>query len=984
MPAKNKKTAPDRAAPEEKDKAPQKGTLKDGFPIVGIGASAGGLETLQALFADMPADADIAFVIIQHLSPHHKSLMVELLAKHTPMAVREIEDGMPLSSGCVYLTPPDKNVAIFNRRLHLMEPIKGSGINMPIDFFFRSLSEDQKERAIGIIVSGTASDGTLGIKAIKGEGGMVMVQEPATAKYDGMPRSAVATGIVDFIVPVEKMPQTLLGYIRHPFLSSPGKINLSETNQQQLSKMYALIRTATGHDFSKYKTNTIQRRIERRLAVHQIEKLSDYVAFLQKTPSESKALFKDLLIGVTSFFRDPQAFEILAHQGVERILQNKKFDEPLRCWVVGCSTGEEGYSLAILISEAMEKLDKHPDVQIFASDIDEAAIETARKGVYPDSIAVDVSKERLKQFFIREQGVFKVKKQVRDMVVFSPHSIIKDPPFSKLDLVSCRNLLIYMDPSLQKKIIPLLHYTLNPEGVLFLGSAETIGEFTDRFNTLDNKWRIFKRKAGASGNSIDYPSQKAFYGLPQSPPGEGPTISKPVDLQSLAERKILDQYAPAAVLVNDRYEILHFVGRTERYLVPPTGNPSFNVLNMARADLKFDLTAALHKAKSEKKHTTRKHIRIKYNGGFCLVDLSVSPVDDPKLPPGLLLVVFEEKTSDHTAQYAASKTTRKDSTGLKARQLEQELYSTREHLQATIEELETSNEELRSTNEEMHSINEELQSTNEELETSKEELQSTNEELNTVNAELQSKVHELSRISDDMNNLLAAADIASIFLDTRLRIKRYTPAAARIIKLIPTDIGRPFNDLKTSFPKVDLAQQTQKVLDDLNTFETKIESEDHVWYQLKAMPYRTTENVIEGVVLTLINIQQQIGQNEDQLRRFATVLEDSNDAVMVMDLRGRILAWNKGAEMMYGWTQAEALNMNAADLLPEDGQKELQQLIDKIIKGETVRSFKSHRKTQKGHILDVWLTATALADESGRPIEIATTERDLAWLSEKL
>jgi two-component system, chemotaxis family, CheB/CheR fusion protein len=950
---------------------------------VGIGASAGGLETLQALFTNMPVDVNIAFVIIQHLSPQHKSLMVELLAKHTPMTVMQIEDGMRLSPGCVYLTPPDKNVAIFNRSLHLMDPIKGRGINMPIDFFFRSLSEDQKERAIGIIVSGTASDGTLGIKAIKGEGGMVMVQDPATAKYDGMPRSAVATGMVDFIVPVEKMPQTLIGYIRHPFLSAPGKIKLSETNtQQQLDKMYALIRSATGHDFSKYKPNTIQRRIERRLAVHQFEKLSDYVVFLQKTPSESKALFKDLLIGVTSFFRDPQAFETLAQQGVEKILQNKKNNEPLRCWVVGCSTGEEAYSMVMLIWEAMEKLEKHPDLQIFASDIDETAIEIARKGVYPDSIAADVSKERLKKFFIREKGVFKVKKQVREIVVFSLHSIIKDPPFSKLDLVSCRNLLIYMDPLLQKKIIPLLHYALNPEGVLFLGSAETIGEFTDLFNLLDSKWRIYKRKAGSSGKVIDYPTQQALYALHESPSDEVPTISKPVDLQSLAERKVLDQYAPAAVLINDRYEILHFMGRTEKYLVPPTGKPSFNVLNMARADLKFELTHALNQAKNEKKHTTRKDVRVQYNGGFCIVDLSISPLDDAKLPPGLLLVIFEEKTSDHKAQDAAPKTTRKDSTGMKARQLEEELYSTREHLQATIEELETSNEELKSTNEELQSINEELQSTNEELETSKEELQSTNEELSTVNTELQNKVQELSSISEDMNNLLAATDVASIFLDMGLCIKRYTPAAARIIKLIPSDIGRPLNDLKTSFPQIDLAQQTQKVLDDLNTIETKIESEDHAWYQLKAMPYRTTDNVIDGVVLTLINIQQQVSQSEDKIRRFATVLEDSNDAVTVLDFKGRILAWNKGAEKMYGWTQAEALKMNAAELIPEEGQKETQTLIMKIKNGEIVRSFKTRRKTKTGHVLKVWVTATALTDESGRAVEMATTERDLAWLSE--
>jgi two-component system CheB/CheR fusion protein len=500
---------------------------------------------------------------------------------------------------------------------------------------------------------------------------------------------------------------------------------------------------------------------------------------------------------------------------------------------------------------------------------------------------------------------------------------------------------------------------------------------------MDSKWRIYKRKAGAPGTLTDYPTQKAFYGWSEKPSDEAPIMPRPIDMQTLVEKKVLDQYAPAAVLIDDRYEILHFMGRTERYLVPPTGKPSFNVLNMARADLKFDLTAALHKAKSEKKHTSRKGVRVQYNGGFCIVDLSINPFDDPKLPPGLMLVIFEEKTPGDPAQVAPPQATRKDSTGLKARQLEEELNSTRQHLQATIEELETSNEELSSTNEEMQSVNEELQSTNEELETSKEELQSTNEELNTVNSELQNKVQEFSSISEDMNNLLAATEVASIFLDMHLRIKRYTPAAARIIKLIPTDIGRPLNDLKTSFPQIDLARQTQKVLDDLNTFETKIESENHVWYQLKAMPYRTSDNVIDGVVLTLINIQQQVSQSEDKIRRFATVLEDSNDAVTVLDFKGRILAWNKGAEAMYGWTQAEALKMTMADLLPEDRQNEFQALIGKIKKGETVRSLKSQRKTKNGHILKVWLTATVLTDENGRPVEMATTERDLAWLSEE-
>jgi len=813
---------------------------------------------------------------------------------------------------------------------------------------------------------------------------MAMVQDPGTAKYDGMPKSAIATGMVDFIVPVEKMPETLLSYIRHPFLKAPGKIKLSENGaQKQLNKMHGLIRSATGHDFSKYKPSTIQRRIERRMAVHQLEKLADYIVLLQKSPSEIKALLKDMLIGVTSFFRDPEAFEILAQQGVAKLMQNKKSGESLRIWVAGCSTGEEAYSLAMVFSEALADLDKRLDVKIFASDIDETAIEIARRGVYPDSIAVDVSKERLKRFFTKDQGAFKVKKQIRDMVIFSPQSIIKDPPFSRLDLVSCRNLLIYLGPTLQKKIIPLLHYALTAEGILFLGSAETIGEFTDLFQPLNSKWRIYKRKAKNPRKAIDYPAALDLSYKPDRLDGAAKRFEK-ADLHALTEKTILEQFAPAAVLIDDKYEILHFVGRTEKYLVPPTGKPSFNLLSMTRSDLKYDLTAALHQAVREKKPASRKGIRIQYTGGRSVVDLTINPFTGKDLPSGLLLVVFEDKTPEKMIDDVPLKTSAAKIQCDDCRQLQQELQSTREYLHATIEELETSNEELKSANEELQSVNEEMQSTNEELETSKEELQSTNEELNTVNAELQIKVHELARSGDDLNNLLAASDIASIFLDTHLCIQRYTPAAARIIKLIPTDIGRPLDDLKTSFPQVDLAKQTLEVLDNLNSVEKQIMSEDHVWYQLKVMPYRTRDNVIDGAVLTLTNIQQQVHQSEDQIRRFVTVLEDSNDAITVQDFNGRILAWNKGAEMMYGWNRAEALKMNIADLIPEDRQKETQALINKIQKGETVRSFKTQRKTKTGHVLEIWLTATLLTDQNGRPVEMATTERNLAWLAEVL
>jgi len=979
MPAKVRKNSPAKQTSSPQQKNGKKSTKRAGFPIVGIGASAGGLETLEAFFSKMPPEANMAFVIIQHLSPNFKSIMASLLAKHTRMTVSEIKDGAILAPNRVYLNPPNKNVAVFNRTLHLREPVKSGAINMPIDFFFRSLSEDQKEKAIGIIVSGTASDGTLGIKAIKGEGGMVMAQDPDTAKYDGMPRSAIGTGLVDFILPVERMPKTLIGYVKHPFLKSPGKINVADTTMQhQLRKVFALIRSATGHDFSQYKQTTIRRRIERRLAVHQIDKLTDYTRYMQENPLEINALFKDLVIGVTSFFRDPEAYQVLQQKVLPKLLQGRKSDDPLRCWVVGCSTGEEAYSLAVIVSEAMEKLKKYLTVQIFATDIDEVAIEKARKGIFPDSIATDLSKERLGQFFTKDDGVFSVKKQIRDMVVFSLQSIVRDPPFSRLDLVSCRNLMIYIDQPLQKKIIPLFHYTLNPQGVLFLGPSESIGEFTDLFQPLNFKWKIFQRKESFGKGIIDYPKKIAFGGQDEPEPHDPIRIPVTTDIQAVTDKAILSEYAPTGVLIDDTYEILHFVGQTEKYLVPPTGKPSFNILKMAREGLKFKLTAALHKAVRDKKRTFCKSVWVNYNDTACTIDISISPVIDKGLPSGLFLVLFEEKApgclpDENLVPKPGEKI--QDPT---TQQLEQDLQSTREYLQATIEELETSNEELKSNNEEMQSINEELQSTNEELETSKEELQSTNEELATVNSELQNKVNELSRASDDMNNLLAASEIAAIFIDTRLNIERYTPAVARIIKLIPTDIGRPLSDLNTSFPGFDLAGHAQKVLQDLNSLEMEILSEDSIWHVLKVMPYRTGENVIAGVVITVTDIHRV--KQADKIRRLATVLEDASDAITVRDFKGRILAWNKGAENMYGWTELEALKMTLEELIPKEGLKEEKAFMDKLKRGEAVNAFKTRRMTKGGKLLDVWLTGTVLTDESGRPIEIATTERDLAWL----
>lgn len=977
MPIKKKNAPPATKISKKKVKQEKKPKEGSSFSIVGIGASAGGLETLNTFFSSMPPGSNMAFVVIQHLSPQHKSIMASLLEKHTRMSVSQIEDGIKLEPNQVYLNPPGKNVAIFNRSLHLLEPVKTSAINMPVDFFFRSLSEDQGEKAIGIILSGTASDGTLGIKAIKGEGGMVMVQQPETAKYDGMPRNAIETGLVDFILPVEKMPETLINYVQHPLLESLDKIKLTALPiKNQVQKIFALIRSKTGHDFSHYKSSTIARRLERRLAVHQIKGLSDYILYLQKNPAEIDVLFKNLVIGVTSFFRDPQAYDVLAKQVLPELLNKKEPDTTIRFWVAGCSTGEEAYSLGMIIYEAMDKAKKHFNVQIFATDIDAEALDTARKGTYPESIGTDVSPKRLNQFFIKEPGFFKVKKQLRDVVVFSLQNLVKDPPFSRLDLVSCRNLMIYMDGVLQKKIIPLFHYTLSPGGILFLGTSESIGGNTDLFQPLNSKWKIFNRKAGLAGALIAYPSEINYSAQQRAESANEVNLPAKNVLQAVVERAILDDYAPAGVLINDKYEILHFVGNTDKCLAPPTGKPSFNILNMARADLKHTLTATLHKAMREKKDAACKNVRIHYNGAFCMVDISVKQMTVKGLSSGLMLIMFEDKTPVKAADEKETVTSKVTKQDVALQSLEQELQSTKEYLQATIEEMETSNEELKSTNEELQSVNEELQSTNEELETSKEELQSTNEELATVNSELQHKVDEYSQANDDMNNLLAATEIASIFLDTDLYIKRYTPAATKIVSLIQTDIGRPLGDLKTRFPAADLVGLAAKVLKDLNTMEMEILSKDCIWYAVKVMPYRTTENVIDGVVMTFIDVHKV--KQADKIRRLATVLDDSNDAVTVLNLGGNILAWNKGAQQMYGWTESEALKMNISEMVPENKHIELKSFIEKIAKGEPVKPFKSRRKTKAGKILDVWLTVTALTDERGQAVEIATTERNIA------
>jgi len=944
------------------------------FPIVGIGASAGGLEALEGLFAHMPPDSNIAFVIIQHLSPNYKSMMGSLLQKHTTMKIREVMEGMVIEPNCVYLNSPDQNVVIMSQTFHLLKPLKKHGINLPIDYFFRALAEEQAEKSICIILSGTGTDGTLGLKAIKGAGGMTMVQ--ANPSYDGMPNSAINTGQVDFVLTVDKIPDALLKYVRHPYIKHPTAINPPEESfQQYLHKIFFLIRSGTGHDFSNYKQNTICRRIERRLAVHRIDKIEKYVLYLQQTPTEVEALFKDLLIGVTNFFRDTDAFEILRKNTLLELIKSKRPNSPLRIWVAGCASGEEAFSIAMLILETMDELKKHSEVQIFASDLDNEAIDYGRMAIYPESIAADVSLERLNRFFIKEDNSYKLKKQVREMVIFTQQNLINDPPFSRLDMVSCRNLLIYMDQQLQKKLLPLFHYTLNPNGILFLGSSESIGEFTHYFLVMDSKWKIFKRNEVVLDKMNNYPSIPFFdaYASKQQLPEK--TVGHEINLRTLIEKVIFDDYTLPCVLVNDKYEILYFVGHTDNYLKAAAGEPSFNILKMAREGLQHKLSAALHRVIKQQRTITYEAVQVRKNGHIQTINLVVRPLTGNHLPHGLSLIIFDNQTS--FLETIPHKKTTDVKYEPQVSSLEQELQSTREYLQTTIEELETSNEELKSTNEELQSVNEELQSSNEELKTSKEELQSTNEELSTVNAELQSKVDELSQTNNDINNLLASTEIGTIFLDNNLHIKRFTPAIIKMFNFIPSDVNRPISDITSNMLYEDIYADIKTVLDTLVQKEIYVQSQSGYWYSMRIVPYRTTENIIDGVVITFVDISE-VKISEKSVRQLVTIMNSSTDAFTIQDLTGVITSWNKGAEQMYGYSEEEALKMNIAQIVIDDKKPEALDLIERFKTGKIIKQIETKRITKKGDILDVRLSLTKLTDDSGNIIAVATTEREIS------
>lgn len=828
-------------------------TDKSQFPIVGIGASAGGLEALEHFFLNMPADCGMAFVIIQHLDPNHTGIMPELLQRITPMKVVEASDQLKVKPNFVYVIPPNKSLSILNGALHLFELAEPRGLRLPIDIFFRSLANDRQEKSIGIILSGMGSDGSLGLKAIKEKNGVVLVQDPANAKFDGMPRSALDAVNVDIVANVEELPARLIDFLKFVPVIKPNP-EIDSKTKSNVDKIIILLREQTGHDFSLYKKSTIFRRIERRKEVHQIDKLHNYVRLLQENPKELEILFKELLIGVTSFFRDTAVWKKLSENILPSLLKEVPEGHVLRAWIPGCSTGEEAYSLAIIFKEVLEKEKKRKNVtlQIFATDIDHDAIEKARKGVFTSNISGDVSPERLKRFFAIDGDNYRISNTIREMVVFAPQNVIKDPPFTKLDILSCRNMLIYMEPELQKKLMGLFNYSLNPGGIMLLGAAENPGNLKEGFIDLDPKLKIYKRSSTIVSREL-YNIPTSFYHHKLMTTKKNKPEKGMENIQTIADQILLQHFAPASVLVTNNGDIVYITGRTGKYLEPVAGKANWNIYAMAREGLSQELPSAFRKVMQNYDALTLHNIKIGTNGGAQYVNVTLQRIDSPEALHGMIIIVFNDVAPLNHEESIDLKT-RKGMPSVLRKKLELELQQSHEELQSMREEMQTSQEELKSTNEELQSTNEELQSTNEELTTSKEEMQSLNEELQTVNIELQSKVNDFVQANNDMKNLLNSTEIATLFLDKELNIRRFTETVTNLFKLRNTDIGRPFTDLVTDLQYPEIESHAHLVLKTLSTIETSIATSNGRWFSIRIMPYRTLEDRIEGLVITFSDI----------------------------------------------------------------------------------------------------------------------------------
>jgi two-component system CheB/CheR fusion protein len=883
----------------------------------------------------------MAFVLVSHLDPGHASMLSEILQRTTTMPVLEVQDQTKIQPNHVYTIPPNKDLGIFHGTLTLSAPEQARGLRLPIDSFFRSLAEDQGERAICVILSGSGSDGTLGLRAIHGAGGASFVQEPTTAKYDGMPTSAVQSGLATYVLPVDTITKQLVTYVKTIADTGAPPAPPVPAALSAMKSIMMLLRTKTGNDFSQYKQSTIHRRIERRMGVHSLTNIDAYARYLKENPAEVQILFKELLINVTSFFRDPEAFASLSKEALPRLFENKPENYIFRVWVPGCASGEEAYSLAILFREYMDEIKQDFKLQIYATDIDDDAIATARSGTYPSNISIDVSPERLRRYFVKEETGFRIKKEIREVVVFAIQNVIKDPPFTRMDLISCRNLLIYLDTGLQDRVIPAFHYALRPGGILFLSPSEGIGNFTSLFATVDKKWKIYTTKFSlASARTLMTPYSSWTGAKPETGP-VGPLGKKEkLNFAELIRRELLQAYAPPSVITEDNGDIVYVHGDTGKYLQPAQGQASLNVIDMAREGLPLELRSAIQTVTTKKTQIILKDLPVRTNGGIHGVDLTVRPLSDPGSTKELLLISFQDTHPGSVQRRTRVKHGAGTGAVQRVEQLEQDLAYTKENLQAIIEEMQATNEEFTSTNEELQSTNEELQSTNEELETSKEELQSVNEEIVTVNSELQAKIEQLTSTQNDMKNLLENVNVGTIFLDDRLAIKRFTHGATKVFRFAPSDLGRPFADIRSLIPDEDLVSDAQAVLESLIPREKQVRTTSNEWYHVRIMPYRTYENRIDGVVLTFSDITalKTVETEARSARDYAqSIIDTIREPLLVLNGTFEVVTASRAFYQTFGLTPEEVLGRSLYAL--GDGQWDiprLRELLETVLPKDTV------------------------------------------------
>ncbi len=975
---------PERIDPKDGLVHPPSGSI----PVVGLGGSAGSLTALSSFVGGIPAESGAAYVIVVHLSPDYDYMLPEILQRETSLPVKQVEGKATLEKNQIYVITPGKQLCITDGSLESIDLDRPKGRHVTIDVFFRTLAEAHGVNSCAIVLSGADGDGALGLKRVKERGGLTIVQDPSEAEFDGMPRSSIATGMVDWILPAAQIPVRLSEYwsnghnLRLPVESDSE--TPSETDESSLKEILSYLNTRSGHDFADYKRATIVRRVGRRMQVNGTHTLADYLAYLRTHPGESGALLQDLLISVTNFFRDSPSFRAL-EENIPALFENKSGSSQIRVWVPACATGEEAYSIAMLLCEHAEKLTHPPSIQIFATDLDQTAIDIAREGKYPQSIAADVSEVRLKRFFTLEEGGYRVKRVIRDNILFAMHDLLRDSPFSRLDLISCRNLLIYLNREAQRKVFDIFHFSLRTEGNLFLGSSESVEEITGLFDPVDKKHRIYFRKevqrvgfpvpSGRSSFSATKTGVNGLHHLISGSGGEGehssqiPQAAGPADLHL----KLIERLAAPSIVVNHGREIVHLSKSAGKYLRVAGGEPSTNLLKLIHPNLRTALRALLFQATDAKSAVKSRNLTFHTGENEETVTITVEPVDPDSRD--FFLVVFEdqgvvvEKEDDAPIVPPSEQSL--------VRHLEEELDQMRSTWRDTVEEYEASVEELKASNEELHAMNEELRSTTEEMETGREELQSINEEVITINNELKGKVEELGRSNSDLENLMASTRIATIFLDRDLRIKLFTPSSKELFSLIPSDQGRPLSDLNLNLDYPAIKEDAMSVLENLTMVEREVKDKQGKWFLVRMSPYRTAEDKTAGVVISCIDITER-KKNEESRRWLSAIVESSIDAVLSFNLDGNVISWNMGAERIFGYTADEIIGKSQAILTPESLQDERKKILSKLREGEVIEPFETVRIRKDGKKIDISLSASVIRDDSGEIVGATAIARDIS------